>query len=84
LTAQAVKFNSPLGKDKALKPLEGGFGCGRFDMGYAKLTLKVTASGDIAAARQFPDTVCKVVENGKCTDEQSYSYDETALYYKLL
>jgi hypothetical protein len=83
LTAQAVQFNSLLGRDKTLKPLEGGFGCGKFDKVYAKVTLNVTASGDIAAARQFCDTICKVVENGKCTDEQLYSCVETALYYKL-
>jgi hypothetical protein len=44
----------------------------------------VTASGEIAAAKQFPDNICKVVEDGEYTDEHCYSYEETALYYKLL
>jgi hypothetical protein len=53
-------------------------------VGYAKLTLKMTASGEIAAAIQLPDIICNVVESGKYTDEQLYSCDETALYYEQL
>jgi hypothetical protein len=78
LTAQAVEFNSLLSRNETLKPLEGG--CGRFDMGYAKLILKMNASSEIAAAKQFPDNICKVAEDDEYTDEHCYSYEETALY----
>jgi hypothetical protein len=45
----------------------------------------VSASGDSAAsAAQFPETLRKVIADGGYTDEQLYSCDETALYYKLL
>jgi hypothetical protein len=41
LKAQAVQFNKLLVRDEILKFLMGGFGDGRFDMGYASLTQKM-------------------------------------------
>jgi hypothetical protein len=32
-------------------------------MGYANLTLKMTASGDSAAAEQFPEILCKAASH---------------------
>jgi hypothetical protein len=38
-----------------------------------------SASGDSAAAEQFPETLRKAIADGEYTDEQLYSCDETAL-----
>jgi hypothetical protein len=43
-----------------------------------------SASGDSAAAEQFPETLCKTIADGGYTDEQFYNYDVTELYYILL
>jgi hypothetical protein len=43
-----------------------------------------SASGDSAAAAQFPETLRKVIADGGYTDEQLYNCDETVLYYRLL
>jgi hypothetical protein len=61
--------------------LTGGFGDGRFDQFNME---GESASGDSAAAEQFPETLRKAIEDGGYTDEQLYNCDETALYYKLL
>jgi hypothetical protein len=43
-----------------------------------------SASGDSAAAEQFPETLRKAIVDGGYTDEQMYNCNETALYYRLL
>jgi hypothetical protein len=43
-----------------------------------------SASGDIAAAEQFPENVSKVISDDGHTDVQLHIFDETALYYRSL
>lgn len=59
----------------------GDFGDGRFNMRYANLTKKVTsaASGNHAAAEQFPETSHKATVGGGYTDEQLHNCNKTAL-----
>jgi hypothetical protein len=69
---------------KHLKLLKVGFGNEEFSMGYTKLILKVNLCGNSAAVEQFPKTVSNVIGDDEYTNKQSYSCDETALYYSLL
>jgi hypothetical protein len=62
LKVQVVKFNELLNEDETFKAPNSGFGGGRSNMEYAKISIGgESASDDSAAAMQFPETLCKAI-----------------------
>jgi hypothetical protein len=67
LKVQVVKFNELLNEDETFKAPKCGFGGGRFNMEYAKIsTGGESASDDRAVAVQFPETLCKSIGRYVC------------------
>jgi ribosomal protein S7 len=68
LKAQVVQSNKALSRDEKCKASEV---CrGRFDMIYAKLTLKQKLHLVRAVAKQFPETLHKAIQVGEYSVEQ--------------
>jgi hypothetical protein len=85
LKAQAVQFNKLLSLDETLKVSDGWLWRWKFRHRICQFNIEgESASGDSAAAAQFPETLRKAIAGGGYTDEQLYNCDETALYYILL
>jgi hypothetical protein len=85
LKAQAVQFNKLLGRDETFKVADGWLWRWKVQHGIYQFNIEgKSASGDSAAAEQFPETLRKAIADAGYTDEQLYNCDETALYYRLL
>jgi hypothetical protein len=84
LKAHAVQFNKLLSGDETFKVSDGWLWRWKVQHGICQFNIEgESASGDSAAAEQFPETLCKVIADGRYTDEQLYNCDETALYTLL-
>jgi hypothetical protein len=85
LKAQAVHFTKLLGGDETFKVSDEWLWRWKDRHGICQINIKgESASGDSAAAEQFPETLRKAISDGGYTNEQLYNCDEAALYYKLL
>ncbi|XP_047473466.1 tigger transposable element-derived protein 1-like [Penaeus chinensis] len=74
-------------EDKAKKFNASSGWFARFKKRYGFHNLKMTgeaASADVGAAKTYPATLKKIIEEGGYTSKQSFNIDETCLFWKKL